>query len=76
MRISQDHSSWRARGILRRDFRHTHDEPEVTKYKVKKRKKKAQEPRTKPTCKHVWVEVEYEEYKHYDRRHFIWIPHY
>lgn len=28
-RISQDASSWRASGIIRRDFRHTHDGPEV-----------------------------------------------
>jgi hypothetical protein len=35
MRISQDKDSWRAGGILRRDFRHTHGEPEVPQYKGK-----------------------------------------
>lgn len=29
MRISQDTESWKASGVLRRDFRHTHDGPEI-----------------------------------------------
>lgn len=28
MRISRDRDSWKAHGILRRDFRHTHDGPD------------------------------------------------
>ena len=29
MRISEDTDSWKAGGVLRRDFRHTHNGPEV-----------------------------------------------
>ncbi len=39
MRLSQDDTSWKCRGIKKRDFRHTHDGPEVAAWKKKKRKK-------------------------------------
>lgn len=60
MRLSQDDSSWKARGILRRDFRHTHGEPEIPKTKVRKKNK----PRKRIDHKHDWVEAtEYYEYR-------------
>lgn len=36
MRISQDRHSWKAGGILRRDFRAAHGEPEVPPYRAKR----------------------------------------
>jgi hypothetical protein len=33
MRVSQDSSSWKAGGVLRRDFRHSHDGPEVARHR-------------------------------------------
>jgi hypothetical protein len=38
MRLSQDSDSWKASGLKRRDFRHTHDGPEVTRHVGKRRK--------------------------------------
>lgn len=40
MRISQDSSSWKAGGIIRRDFRHSHDGPEVPRYRAKRQSNK------------------------------------
>lgn len=31
--LAEDKDSWRASGILRRDFRHTHGEPEVPRHR-------------------------------------------
>ena len=52
MRISQDTDSWKAGGILRRDFRHTHGEPEVERHRRKKAK-----PRRRIDHQHVYVDV-------------------
>lgn len=56
MRISQDTDSWKASGVLRRDFRHTLGEPEVERHKGKKTPKprKARKPFSH---KHVFVDV-------------------
>lgn len=68
MRISEDASSWRARGILCRDFRHTHDGPEVDTTKV--RRKKSRSKKQRPTCKHVWVQVDWREWYRYANRYW------
>lgn len=39
MRISRDRDSWKARGILRRDFRHSHDGPEAAPHRSKPKPK-------------------------------------
>lgn len=56
MRISQDTDSWKASGILRRDFRHTLGEPEVERHKGKK-KSKPGKPRQRINHRHVYVDV-------------------
>lgn len=40
MKLSHDDSSWKASGIKRRDFRHTHDGPEVPRHQGKKNRRK------------------------------------
>jgi hypothetical protein len=54
MRISQDTDSWKASGILRRDFRHTHNGPEVDRHKGQRKKTKV---RKHIGHKHVFVDV-------------------
>jgi len=39
-RINRDSDSWKAGGIIKRDFNHAHDEPEVPKHNPAKRTKK------------------------------------
>lgn len=38
--LKEDPNSWRARGIIKRDFQHSHSEPEVSKPSKGKNKKK------------------------------------
>lgn len=72
MRISEDAGSWRARGIIRRDFRHTHGDPEVPRHRST-RKKSGKKKTPRQACKHVWVEVSYDEYLRYaDRTYWRW----
>lgn len=70
MRLKEDSGSWRARGIIRRDFRHTHGDPEIDTTKVKGKKKRPK----KNKHKHIWVEVEWQEYCRYANKHnyFPW----
>lgn len=53
MRLKEDSSSWRSSGITRRDFRHSHDGPEVDQSKRKPKK-----ARTRIDHKHIWEKVE------------------
>ena len=36
MRLKEDNSNWKSGGIIRRDFRHSHSEPEIPKASKKK----------------------------------------
>jgi hypothetical protein len=65
MRLKEDTDSWKAGGIIRRDFRHTHDGPEVARGHAKRKLRKTPRQR-KPFCKHVWVEVSQAEYRRYE----------
>lgn len=53
MRLKEDNSSWRSRGIVRRDFRHDAGLPETETGRTKVKKKK---PRKRIDHKHIWVE--------------------
>lgn len=55
MRLSRDKSSWRARGILRRDYRHDFSTPEEPKGHPPKRRRKPKAKRVHEG-KHVWGE--------------------
>jgi hypothetical protein len=59
MRLKEDSSSWKSRGIMRRDFRHIKGDPEVPDGHPKHRKKKPKKPKR---CHHEWIEVTFEEY--------------
>jgi hypothetical protein len=67
MRLSKDNTNWNATSIICRDFRHTHGHPEIPKH-LKKRGKKSRAHKANPRCKHVWVKVEYAEYRRYNMR--------
>lgn len=53
MRLKEDSSSWRSRGIQRRDYRHDFGTPEVPKGHPKRKVKK---PRKRIDHKHIWIE--------------------
>lgn len=36
--LAEDHDSWKASGLLRRDFRHTHNGPEVPRHRRRRSK--------------------------------------
>jgi hypothetical protein len=50
--LSEDKDSWNAGGVIWRDFRHTHNGPEVSTFK-----KKPKKPRKKIDHRHVFVDV-------------------
>lgn len=54
--------------VVRRDFRQTHGEPEVSKAKAKR--KQSRPKKVVITCKHVWVGVTYSEYLRYQYPHY------
>src|SRR5688572_6444709 len=65
--LKEDDDSWAASGIIRRDFRHSHDGPEEMPHRRKRRGKGHEKPRGKgcPARKgedsraHVYVWIEY-----------------
>lgn len=83
-RIKRDPDDWKARGIKKRDFNHSHDEPEVPKKNPSKRKKKD----TKTWCRgkvgreHVVADKTPPRLPNYAccsperERHFAWNHHY
>lgn len=64
MRLKEDNTSWKSRGIKRRDFRHTYGEPETPAHRKDKKKPRPK----KDKHKHVWVEVDFKEYQRYATR--------
>jgi len=63
MRLSKDHEGWHADGVRRRDFRHDFSTPEIPRGHPKRKRRPSR--RSRCTCKHVWVEVSYDEYCRY-----------
>lgn len=61
MRLKEDSNSWKARGVIYRDFRHTHGDPEIDRTKKKSKKKRPPKNRHK----HVWVKVNRKEWSKY-----------
>lgn len=39
MRLKEDHDSWKASGVIKRDFRHTHNGPDVDRHAGAKKRK-------------------------------------
>jgi hypothetical protein len=65
MRISQDDNSWKASGVKRRDFSHTHNGPDVAPSGKSKYKDTKRWCRGKVGREHVWVPNEkYARYEH------------
>jgi len=63
MRLKEDNMSWHARGVMCRDFRHTHGDPEVPQRGSHKKPKR---PRRRIDHKHVWTDwFEQERYAGY-----------
>lgn len=59
MRLKEDPDGWHSSAIRRRDFRHTHGDPEVPKGHPKR---KAKKEKKKIDHKHEWIDVTYHEY--------------
>src|SRR5688572_26035319 len=63
MKISEDKDSWKAGGILRRDFRHTHDEPEEIPHKKKGNHKANKWCRKKVGQEHDYSQTQINQYR-------------
>lgn len=63
MRISEDSDSWKAGGILYRDFRHTHDGPEELPHKKKGDPKKNKWCRKKVGQEHDYSQTQINQYR-------------
>lgn len=61
MRLAEDDNSWKARNVIRRDFRHTIGDPETPRHRKSKKKSRPK----KNKHKHIWVEVDFKEYQRY-----------
>ena len=66
MRLKEDNTSWKSGGVQRRMYRQAPLLPEQETIKGHpKRKSREKAARKKIVCKHVWVEVSYQEYQRY-----------
>jgi hypothetical protein len=56
--LAEDRDSWKAGGIIRRDFRHTHDGPEVPRHRRRRTKAERRGCHGKAGRAHTTVLVE------------------
>ena len=64
MRLSKDKDSWKASGVIRRDFRSEHGGPEVPPHRRKRTKDSKRFCRGKPGRQHIPVRIPGRWYDH------------
>jgi hypothetical protein len=69
MRLKEDDTSWKSRSIKRRNYRQAPLTPEEEVPKGHPKRKQKQKQVKKERCKHVWVEVSYDEWIRYRDKH-------